>query len=186
MTFCVISLNHIQYGQYWKNGYWRKAARSAHKSSKDEIWIRNWKQTKRSLLRWHGCTLGRLEDLPRHVTIPSFLICSFMQLEWWYLIHDFNAFTSHKWFSDGGRQFIPCWIASSPRFNSSYVISSLVLWKVHQNSAVKRKAEYQGAAMLRDIAIIWATFTHWEPTGDILKMTVHKQWTSLCFLESVR
>lgn len=159
---------------------------SAHNSSKGEIAIRNWKQTKSSLLRWHDCTLGRLEDLPSYVAIPSFFICSFMQLEWWYLIHHLNAFTSHKWFLDGGREFLPCWIASSPRFTSSYIISSLDLWKVHQNSAVKRKAESWGAASLRATAIVWATFTHWDSRGDILKMTVHKQWTSLCFLESVR
>lgn len=103
---------------------------SACNSFKEEMGINSWKQTKRSLLRWCECTFRRPEDLPGYVAILSLFIHSFMQPGQWYFIHHLNAFTSHKWFPDRGRQFMPCCIASSPRSTSSCIISSFVPWKL--------------------------------------------------------
>lgn len=171
MIFCFVTLNHVQHSQYWISVYRSKVAMSACNSFKEEMGINSWKQTKRSFLRWCECTFRRPEDLPGYVAILSLFIHSFMQPGWWYFIHHLNAFTSHKWFPDSGRRFMPCWIASSPRFTSSCIISSFVPWKLHQNTAVKRKAESQRVASLRATTIIWSIFTHWVPTAGILQVT---------------
>lgn len=145
-----------------------------HNSSKNEIEIRTWKQTKRPLLRWHICTQERLEDSPSYVAIPFFF---------YLFIHATRAMI----FNSSLKMLLPhtsdLQIVAAHSFHAEWLshwASLQVTWYLILFSGkcikivqlkVKKDLKDSLACQLQQ----WfALFTHWEPTGDILKMTRQK------------